>query len=344
MATASATFRPDAPTDLVLPEQGSTTARAIHSLGQRALFEWLKRGPFPADVGAELQALRSRLAGFLPGRPKVVSSLLEEPAFTVHLRRMRAGEAGERAGRHAAAQAFFALAAKGELDAEVVVADPPARLFCVDPLASLAPPRGAASVAIGPSVRAEADDSAMPIEGRGLVAVAGAEAFDLRGPRLEGAELTRWVLALRGGLGALRHALPGVAAALERVTRVITPSGDPPGSARVAPRAIGVLAVPSSGDRAALAESLGRGTAATLLHALRELDPLGPDDAFDALVCAAELAVADALHRTPASKHALAPALDALAAHDGRLTDVGRGVRGELVRRAAPSRDKKGAP
>jgi hypothetical protein len=361
--TRAAAFAPEPPADLVLPAAGSTTARAIHSLGQRALFEWLKHGPFVADAGPAFDALRATIAGFLPGRPKVVSALLDEPSVATPLRRLRAGRGDARDGAVAAAQAFFVLHARGALEAEVSVAGAPRTLFCVDPLASVALPDDTATIAFTPGglfadgrpVARAAHAFAMPIEGRSLVAVAGAEVFEpeTTAPRsssasapLGHAELVAWVHALRDGLDLLRAVLPGVAAALERVVRVAVPTGEAPGTARLVTPALAVVFLPREGDRAAHAESLGRATAATLVRALGELDPLGPADAIEALVHAAEAAVGAALFvglararlreadagREASRREAFAAAHAGLAAHEDRLTPVARGIVDELER------------
>jgi hypothetical protein len=341
-------FAPAPPTDLVLPDAGSTTARAIHSLGQRALFEWLKHGPFPDDAGPDFEALRRTLAGFLPGRPKVVSTLLEEPSVTTPLRRMRLSMGDADTGREATAAAHFVLEARGALDEAMTFSAPPPRLLCVDPLRYLELPPDTKSLAITPrGVRADGSElppttsgRVGPIEGRQLVAMVG-----------EGDALEPALLALRSGLGALRDALPGLAGALDRVVRLVVVSDASPGSARVVPEALSVIHVPASDAVTEVAESLTRATARTLVHALHELDPLAPDEpaAIDALGDAAEAAVAAALHATFTRAHrayadadraralseAFFDARAALSEYDGALTPVGRGVLTELVTQSA---------
>ncbi|MEM1418878.1 MAG: hypothetical protein AAGH15_28555, partial [Myxococcota bacterium] len=108
-------FAPSPPADLVLPAPGSTTARAIFSMGRRQRFERLKGR---AASHGPLAALLDR---FLPGRPHAVAARLDDPAVNARLARsLRApDDVGLLDALHA--QLAYGLAMAGALPAPVPI-------------------------------------------------------------------------------------------------------------------------------------------------------------------------------------------------------------------------------
>ncbi len=298
-------FAPSPPTDLVLPERGSTTARAVSSLALRKLFEWVKSAAVPGADPA-LEELRAIVAGFLPGKPKTVAALLAAPSVAAPLRLLRLGGGDPALLGRAAVEA-----------AQRHLAGAPA----VTEL------REAGFIA------------------RGFVVARSTAPFFLEWPERDDLDLGDFVDELRRGHALLSAALPGVAGALERAGRVVIPTNDPPGVMRVdahAPSVIGIAREPSA---EALAGALARATPASLLLSLRELDAIADDEAFERLVAAASAAVDARLAEVLVEKSrssvdpeprrkAFSTAFHALVAFERALTPVGAGIFGELARRA----------
>ncbi|MBC7172588.1 MAG: hypothetical protein H5U40_09190 [Polyangiaceae bacterium] len=290
-------FAPNPPADLVLPRPSSTTARAVCSLALRKLFDWVKSTELP-EANPGFGELRAIFGGFLPGRPKQVAALLDEPTVSAPLRLLRSGAALDSAllGQRAA-DAARAILARGT---------------------------GAARA---PTVSTET----------------GALFVEWNTP--SEIDLQAFAVDVRAARALLFGALPSVAAAHERVARLVVPTEDAAGGVRIESQAPAVFGIGFECSVVDRARALARGTTHALLVTLRELDAIGDELAFERLLGAAMAAVDDrlvaALHESrraeldlPAAREAFLAAFRELMPFERALTSVGRGVFDELAHHA----------
>jgi hypothetical protein len=306
-------FAPSPPTDLVLPNRGSSTARAVASLARRKLFDWVKSVEIEsAEPG--LGEVRAMLSSLLPGQPKRVAEIVDAPSVSAPLRLLRAGAPDPSMLGRVAADAV-----RRRLD----------------------------------GARDEGEVLSAAFMSRDAVVAESTSPFLLRWPGAAPADLHLFFEDVRTAHALLRASVPGLAEALERVARAVVPTGDTAGAVRVEAHAPAVFGLGQGTTVEGLARGLARATSSALLFSLRELDMLGDDVAFsrllDAASAAADSAVARelAFRRSPGAdtlaRASFVAAFRDLEGSEDSFTPVGRGVFRELARHAgyAPPREPK---
>src|SRR5690606_23895886 len=139
-------------------------------------------------------AFRRAVSSFLPGQPRAVTALLDEPGVSMPLRQLRRGAGDARAlGDRIAAEAAFVLEVRAQRPAT----------FDLDPAGGLCfdPPRA----------------RCLPIAGRSLVLAAEASPFFAGPPALSDEALAELVGRLRHAHALLSRTMPGTAECLERL-------------------------------------------------------------------------------------------------------------------------------
>ncbi len=111
------------PRDLLFPGPGSTTTRAVLSFARRLLFDRFAALTEPSGLTTstwvDYQATREVLVSFLPGRPHLLSDLLEVPTIGAAIRSLLSVRGDEHArdlcARSLNGHILFELAQRGEL-------------------------------------------------------------------------------------------------------------------------------------------------------------------------------------------------------------------------------------
>ena len=146
-----AAFTPSAPHDLTIPDEGSTTTRAIFSMSLRSLFEELKRlrpGRSASPEAREAyQLARRAVADLLPGQPGAIAMALRRPSLSAPLRCLRNAE-GESTEllTSVASELLFELALSDALTQEAKVRVFPTELISLNHRRVFTPPAGARSL------------------------------------------------------------------------------------------------------------------------------------------------------------------------------------------------------
>ncbi|MEM9072152.1 MAG: HEXXH motif-containing putative peptide modification protein [Myxococcota bacterium] len=279
-------FRPSPPSDLTIPTEGSTTLRAILSMGLRKLFEDFKtlRAPSHASPAAkaDYRALRQVLVGFLPGRPGAIASLLRRVEVSTALRCLRRGDLPpDSLISEFVGQSLFALELAGALDGPVEMKAPP-------------------PVLIAPLKDKHAPTSAPMTFGEGRATSPGAfhsiaddivlSTFDNNPLRMEEAHPDKkgnvvslgersadeWVAVLRDALSLIADVLPDFRREIGLVLQQIVPVGYDEHTHLSASygEARGTIYLTLHPNVLTMAEALIHEVSHNKLNALLELDPL----------------------------------------------------------------------
>ena len=285
-------IEPQPPRDLVLPAQGSTTARAVQTMALRGLFETLKTlAPDPRGTEASVAAYRSLrevLVGFLPGNPHTISRMLDRPTVAAAVRCLRDGVGDpDLVQATIAAQGLFHLAVEGALHEPVRIEARVPELVHLDRRFRLvhdaAEPIGFARSEVDLDgerrslVDLEPSSDLVPLEGRLCLVRAPEPAsrlFASSAPLLDEASTEAFVRVLRDALRALAQVAPGRRAVLDRFLHAVLPRASSEGSTLPAPQALGIARVTVTSDVRSVLRELVSTTIEHPIHALREQDRL----------------------------------------------------------------------
>lgn len=308
------------PDDLILPEKGSMTARALVSYAQRSLFEKRASLLVPGlDGTPEHRAIVSWLeivAGMLPGKPHAVARALRDPAVHLPARRLLTREGDtKRTARAFAISALLWLELEDALPRSIDLAFE-ARGFALG--------HGVRTLGTVSRLGSGTTCERLPaVEGK-LVALSGELPWlGLRGKHIDDAR----IIALRAALAVVARAAPALRDDLDRLV-----SGFVVGTRPTTPLPVGVVFVPQSGDVRADARAIVDAVVLEKLALVRLADTIA--EPFEPL-------------RTLALEHARARVLGEASASSARevrarvtCTEIGEGILSELARAEAQKRER----
>lgn len=301
-------LRPSPPSDITVPQPGSTTMRAVLSMSLRKLFEDLKRLRAPQRASAaarsDYRILREVLAGFLPGKPGAIASLLRRPVVSAPLRCLRDGRGDPDALiAELVGQSLFELALTGALDAPVTMRAPPPMLLAPHRDQVVEPGEGELTFAprevrLGGVPVAPAQGHTWPVGTEAVLTTVDnnplrmVEAHpDKEGNPIDlgGRSPQEWVEAVSRALFLIGEHLPDFGRELDLVLRQLVPVGYDEEAHRSASyrEAIGTVYLTLHPNPLTMAEALIHEVSHNKLNALIELDPLLHDGlvaAFDSPV------------------------------------------------------------
>ncbi|NOY90323.1 MAG: hypothetical protein GXP55_03865 [Deltaproteobacteria bacterium] len=329
-----AAFAPSAPNDLTIPDEGSTTTRAIFSMSLRALFEELKRlrpGRSASPAAREAyQLARRAVADLLPGKPGAIAAALRRPSLSAPLRCLRNTQ-GESTTllTLVASELLFELALSDALVREAKVRVFPAQLISLNHRRVFSPPPEARSLTFAsgklrvddgewlalsslppaPGLHAIADDLVLATVDDNPLRMDEAHPDKGGNPIDLGAQpASAWVEELRADLDVVAHHMPTLRDEMRVLLSQIVPVGYDTERHLSASyqEALGTIYMTLHPQRMTMVEALVHEFSHNKINALFELDPL-LENAFSPLYSSPVRPDPRPLHGVLLAVHAFLP-------------------------------------